>query len=135
MHDLLKLREFRINVPPFAQTDHVFAEIIRHFNIRATEQFLDDTELQQLMLPTIRAEFKMASNYAHEPEPAWKIPITCFAALGDPYVSRSHALGWGRFTDARLQVHIREGAHFAVVDDAAFILKVINQELLASIGN
>jgi hypothetical protein len=30
-----------------------------------------------------------------------------------------------------LQVHIREGAHFAVVDDAAFIHRVINRELLA----
>jgi surfactin synthase thioesterase subunit len=58
-----------------------------------------------------------------------EIPITCFAAKGDPYVSRKHALGWGRFTNSRLQVHIREGAHFAVVDDMAFINDVINREL------
>jgi hypothetical protein len=38
-------------------------------------------------------------------------------------------LGWGRFTNSRLQVHIREGAHFAVVDDMAFIHDVINREL------
>jgi hypothetical protein len=47
-------------------------------------------------------------------------------------VSREHALGWGRFTNLRLQVHIREGAHFAVVDDVAFIHEVINRELQAS---
>jgi hypothetical protein len=33
-----------------------------------------------------------------------------------------------------LQVHIREGAHFAVVDDMAFIHAVINQELQSSSG-
>ena len=44
-------------------------------------------------------------------------------------MSRKHALGWGRFTNSRLQVHIREGAHFAVVDDMAFIHDVINREL------
>ena len=129
MHDLLKLAEFRINLPSFAQPDDVFAELLRHFNIRATEQLLDDPELRELMLPVIRAEFKMASNYEFVSERPWEIPITCFAARGDPYVSRHHALGWGRFTNLRLQVHIREGSHFAVVDDAAFIHDVINREL------
>lgn len=131
MHDLLKLAEFRISLPAYAQPDDVFAELIRHFNIRATEQLLSDPELRQLMLPVIRAEFQMATNYEFVREPPWEIPITCFAAKGDPYVSRRHALGWGRFTNSRLQVHIREGAHFAVVDDMAFIHDVINRELRA----
>ena len=48
-------------------------------------------------------------------------------------MSREHALGWGRFTNLRLQVHIREGAHFAVVDDAAFIHEVINWELQSNL--
>ncbi len=129
MHDLLKLAEFRIGLPAYAQPDDVFAELIRHFNIQATEQLLSNRELRQLMLPVIRAEFQMATNYQFVREPPWEIPITCFAAKGDPYVSRKHALGWGRFTDSRLQVHIREGAHFAVVDDMAFIHGVINREL------
>jgi acyl transferase domain-containing protein/surfactin synthase thioesterase subunit/acyl carrier protein len=128
--DLMNLAEFRINVPPFAQSDDIFGRIIRHFNIQATDQLLDNPELRSMMLPVIRAEFRMASNYEYESEPPWNIPITCFAARDDPYVSRRHALGWGYFTDARLQVHIREGAHFAVVDDAAFIQSVINRELL-----
>jgi epothilone polyketide synthase C len=129
MRDLLKLAEFRISLPAFAQPDDVFAELIRHFNIQATEQLLSDPELRRLMLPVVRAEFQMASNYEFVREPPWEIPITCFAAKADPYVSREHALGWGRFTNSRLQVHIREGAHFAVVDDVAFIHDVINREL------
>jgi epothilone polyketide synthase C len=129
VHDLLKLAEFRMSLPAYAQPDDVFAELIRHFNIQATEQLLSDPELRQLMLPVIRAEFQMATNYTFVREPPWEIPITCFAAKGDPYVSRYHALGWGRFTNSRLQVHIRDGAHFAVVDDVAFIQSVLNREL------
>jgi epothilone polyketide synthase C len=132
MHDLLKLAEFRISLPAYAQPDDVFAELIRHFNIQATEQLLSNPELRQLILPVVRAEFQMATDYQFIREPPWEIPITCFAAKGDPYVSREHALGWGRFTNLRLQVHIREGAHFAVVDDVAFIHEVINRELQAS---
>jgi surfactin synthase thioesterase subunit len=135
MHDLLKLAEFRIGLPAYAQPDDVFGELIRHFNIQATEQLLSDPELRRLMLPVVRAEFQMATNYQFVREPPWEIPITCFAAKGDPYVSRKHALGWGRFTNSRLQVHIREGAHFAVVDDMTFIHAVINQELQASSGS
>ena len=33
------------------------------------------------------------------------------------------------------EVHIREGAHFAVVDDMAFIHDVINRELQACPGS
>jgi acyl transferase domain-containing protein/surfactin synthase thioesterase subunit len=129
MHDLLRLADFRISLPAYLQPDDVFGRLIRHFNIEATEQLLNDPELRQLMLPVVRAEFQMASNYQFVREPAWEIPITCFAAKGDPYVSRDHALGWGRFTNSRLQVHIRDGAHFAVVDDMAFIHDIINREL------
>src|SRR5262245_66506613 len=87
MHDLLKLAEFRISLPSYTQPDDVFGELIRHFNIQATEQLLSDPELRQLMLPVVRAEFEMAMNYEFVREPPWQIPITCFAAKGAPYVS------------------------------------------------
>jgi acyl transferase domain-containing protein/surfactin synthase thioesterase subunit/acyl carrier protein len=127
--DLMNLAEFRLSLPAWLQPDDVFAQIIRHFNIQASEQLLADPQLRELMLPVIRAEFQMAVNYRFPDEQPWDIPITCFAARGDPYVSRRHALGWGRFTNSRLQVFIRDGAHFAVVDDVDFIHGVINREL------
>ena len=127
--DLLRLGQFIRNRPMYAQPDDVFGELIRHFNIPATDQLLSDPKLRKLMLPVVRAEFRMASNYKFVKERPWDIPITCFAARGDPYVSRHHALGWGRFTNSRLQVYIRDGAHFAVVDDMAFIHGIINKEL------
>ena len=129
--DLMNLADFRLSLPAYLQPDDVFAQIIRHFNIQASEQLLSDPQLRELMLPVIRAEFQMAVNYRFPGEQPWDIPITCFAARGDPYVSRRHALGWGRFTNSRLQVFIRDGAHFAVVDDVDFIHGVINRELRA----
>jgi len=129
MDDLFHLAQFRRDRPIYAQPDDVFGELIRHFNIPATDQLLSDPKLRKLMLPVVRAEFRMASNYKFAKERPWDIPITCFAARGDPYVSRHHALGWGRFTNSRLQVYIRDGAHFAVVDDVAFIHGIINKEL------
>jgi surfactin synthase thioesterase subunit len=128
LRDLMQFADYRMNLPSHAQPDDVFAAIIRRFGILATEQLLDEPELRDLMLPVIRAEFRMANNYVFRPEPPWDIPITCFHAREDPYVTREHALGWGRFTDKRLRTHMRSGAHFAVAEDLAFITSVINRE-------
>ena len=129
LRDLMKLAEFRINAPTHAQTDNVFSDVIRHFNIIATEQLLEQAELRELMLPIIRAEFRMANNYVFEREPPFDIPITCFYGKDDTYVTRDQALGWGRFTDSRFRAHIRAGAHFGVIDDMHFITETINREL------
>src|SRR5579863_802873 len=63
--DLMALAEFRLNVPAFAQSDDVFSRIVRNFNIQASDQLLDNPELRSMMLPVIRAEFRMASNYEY----------------------------------------------------------------------
>jgi acyl transferase domain-containing protein/surfactin synthase thioesterase subunit/acyl carrier protein len=129
--DLLAMPDFRLSLPPHLQADNVFIEIIRHFEIPMSEQLLQAGELRDLMLPAVRAEFAMVAGYRYEPEPPWDIPITCFAARGDPYIARRHALGWGRFTNTRLQLHIREGNHFLISDDRDFIQDVVDQEMLA----
>ena len=46
----MSLAEFRINVPAFAQQDDIFSRMIRHFNIQATDQLLDNPELRDIML-------------------------------------------------------------------------------------
>ena len=130
-NDLMALAEFRVNLPAHLQPDDVFADIVRHFDMQATDRFLDDPELRRLMLPVVRAEFQMVANYTHVSESPWEIPITCFANRGDTYVSRQHALGWGRFTNTRLQIHIRKGDHYSIVDDVKFIQTEINRELRA----
>lgn len=129
LRELSTYSGFRLNAPVHAQPDDVFARVIRHFNIYATEQLLEQKELRELMLPAIRAEFRMANNYVYEREDPWDIPITCFYGKDDAYVTREQALGWGRFTDSRFRAHIREGAHFGVIDDMKFITETINREL------
>ena len=129
--DLLALAEFRVNLPAHLQPDDVFADIVRHFDMQATDRFLDDPELRRLMLPVVRAEFQMVASYNYVPETPWDIPITCFANRGDSYVTRQHALGWGLFTNTRLQMHIRNSNHYSIVDDVGFVQTEISRELSA----
>jgi acyl transferase domain-containing protein/surfactin synthase thioesterase subunit/acyl carrier protein len=129
MADLRRLAAYRRELPAYLQPEDVFAEIVRHFNIEATERMIADPELRRLMLPVVRAEFAMASHYRHIPERSWDIPITCFTGRDDPYVERRHGLGWERYTRTHFQLHSHDGEHFGLVDDMDYIHDVMNREL------
>jgi acyl transferase domain-containing protein/surfactin synthase thioesterase subunit len=111
------------------QPTAVFTDVVRAFRIDASEQLLADTELRDLMFPTIRAEFQMASEYVFAPLPPFPCPLTVFFGRDDPYVSRDDALAWGRFTESEFRVHTRPGAHFLLAEDSRFILDTIGQSL------
>jgi acyl transferase domain-containing protein/surfactin synthase thioesterase subunit/acyl carrier protein len=126
---LLGHRAFDPLLPSHEQPDDVFAEIIRQFNIGATEEFLSKPELREALLPAVRADFAMASGYRAVPEALAGLPITCFNGLDDPYVTREDAVAWHEYTRTAFRLHLREGAHFLVVDDKPFILDTIGHEL------
>jgi acyl transferase domain-containing protein/surfactin synthase thioesterase subunit/acyl carrier protein len=131
---LLSHRAFDPLLPAHEQTDSVFAEVIRQFNIGATDEFLSKPELRRALLPAVRADFAMASGYRAMPEALPGLPITCFNGLDDPYVTREDAVAWSEYTRTTFRLHLREGAHFLVVDDKAFILDAISQELASLTG-
>jgi surfactin synthase thioesterase subunit len=131
---LLTHGDFDPLLPVHEQTDSVFAEVIRQFNIGATDEFLSRPELRQALLPAVRADFAMASGYRAMPEALPGLPITCFNGLDDPYVTREDAVAWSEYTRTTFRLHQREGAHFLVVDDKAFILDAISHELASLTG-
>jgi surfactin synthase thioesterase subunit len=129
---LMEMPGYQPDLPPYRQSEAVFTAMLRRFDMAATERFLSDPDLRRLMLPAVRAEFEMTMNYRFEPTRPWDVPLTCFISRGDPYVSREDVLGWGRFTNERLQIHMRKGSHYSVVEDAPFMQRTITQELLSS---
>jgi surfactin synthase thioesterase subunit len=126
---MLRHEQFDPLRPAHEQPDEVFAEITRHFNIGATDEFLAQPELRRLLLPTVRADFALTASYRYAPEPPWDVPFTYFAGLDDPYVSREDAGAWSDCTRHSFQLRWRQGAHFLVVDDKDFIVKTLNREL------
>jgi surfactin synthase thioesterase subunit/acyl carrier protein len=116
-------------LPAHEQPDGVFAEFIRRFNIGATDELLNNAELRGLLLPSIRADFALAYHYRFRPPAPWAVPITAFVGLDDPYVTREDALEWSRYSNVAFRLLMREGAHFLVAEDRAFIVDTINREL------
>jgi acyl transferase domain-containing protein/surfactin synthase thioesterase subunit len=132
MARMLTMPGYKPFLPAYRQADDVFAELIRRFNIGASEEFLANDELKRLLMPAIRAEFRMASRYRFEAEPAWTTPISCFVGAEDPYVSRQDALAWSEHTRNAFKLHLRDGDHFLVVDDREFIIDAINRDAVSS---
>jgi surfactin synthase thioesterase subunit len=126
---LCGLPNYDIFEPVHRQADDVFAEVLREFKILATDSFLSEPELRRLILPVIRAEFEMSSNYRFAPDGAWDMPITCLTGLHDTYVSAENAAAWSRFTTGRFELITVETDHFLVVEDDEVLIRVVNREL------
>ena len=126
---VLKLPGYSVFEPIYRQPDDVFAEAIRHFNVMETDSFLSDPDLRGLMLPVIRAEFEMSSQYRYTSEPPWDVPITCLTGVHDTYVTPENARSWSRFTMKRFQLFMVDTEHFLIVDNDQFLIRVLNREL------
>ncbi len=132
LYDILLHRDFDMRIPPYAQTDAVFAEIVRHFDTPAADQMLEIPRLRELLLPTVRAEFGMAYNYEYRPVEPFAFPLSSFVGEADPWVSVEDSAGWGKFTRGEFASHVRKGSHFLMADDREYILQTINNEFVSS---
>jgi surfactin synthase thioesterase subunit len=130
VYDMMLHKEFDIRIPPYAQTDEVFADIIRHFDTPDADKMLALPKLREVLLPTVRAEFGMAYNYEYRPVQPFSFPISSFVGVLDPWVSKEHSAGWRELTCARFTNHVRKGSHFLMAEDREYILATINDEFV-----
>jgi acyl transferase domain-containing protein/surfactin synthase thioesterase subunit/acyl carrier protein len=128
LYDMLLHRDFDPRVAPYAQTDEIFADIIRHFDTPAADEMLEIPRLRELLLPTVRAEFKMAFEYEYRPVEPFAFPLSSFVGDVDPWVSAEDSAGWSRFTRDRFTNHVRQGSHFLMEDNRDYILDTIGKE-------
>ena len=127
-YDMMLHKEFDISVPPYAQADEIFADIIRQFGLPAADRMLEIPKLREVLLPTVRAEFGMAYNYEYQPVEPFSFPISSFVGNLDPWVSTEDSAAWGELTRGVFTNHVRNGSHFLMADDGEYILQTINDE-------
>jgi surfactin synthase thioesterase subunit/NAD(P)-dependent dehydrogenase (short-subunit alcohol dehydrogenase family)/aryl carrier-like protein len=132
VYDMMLHEEFDIRIPPHAQTDEIFADIIREFDTPAADRMLAIPKLRKALLPTIRAEFGMAYHYEYQPVEPFSFPISSFVGDLDPWVSEVDSAGWGELTRGGFTNHVRKGSHFLMAEDREYILKTISSEFVNS---
>ena len=116
--------------PIHALPEPEFLEELRRLN-GTPEVVLGNTELMQMLLPALRADFAVIETYAYTPELPLDCPITAFGGLQDREVRYDDVKVWQEQTNAAFSLHMLPGDHFFLQSAQPLLLQSLSQELYA----
>lgn len=95
-------------------------------------EVLENSEMMQLLLPTLRADFTVVETYDYTAEPPLDCPITAFGGLQDQEASYDQLNAWREQTNAAFSLHMLPGNHFFLRSAQASLLELLSQNLLGA---
>lgn len=107
--------------------DGVVAELVKLGGSDAGA--LADPELRELILPYVRADFRLVESYEHAPGPKLAIPMTCLIGDADAHVTPEQAAHWIELTDGPFELHTFPGDHFFLLPQEDEVLGVVHKTL------
>jgi surfactin synthase thioesterase subunit/acyl carrier protein len=93
------------------------------------QELAADHAVLQLMLPTLRADFRLAETYIYHAEAPLDCPITVFGGTEDEHANCSALAGWRLHTSQGFQVYMFEGGHFFWRSAEAALVRVVGMAL------
>jgi medium-chain acyl-[acyl-carrier-protein] hydrolase len=119
--------------PTYNLPEAEFVTELRRMNGTPAE-VLEHTELLQLVIPLLRADFEICQTYAYNPGPPLTCPITAFGGIDDQDVTRDQITAWEKQTTGDFKLHLYPGDHFFIHSSQPLLLRTLNQELEARLG-
>jgi medium-chain acyl-[acyl-carrier-protein] hydrolase len=116
--------------PPYYDLPRAeFIEELRRLNL---DTFDPDKypELVDLMLPTLRADFRTVQTFAYREEPPLTCPITAFGGSEDCDVDEWQLMEWKRHTSAAFAIRMLPGGHFFLHTETRNLLLEIARRLI-----
>ncbi|MFF8974808.1 thioesterase II family protein [Streptomyces sp. NPDC014995] len=92
----------------------------------------EDEELQQLMLPVVRGDYRAVETYRCAPGATVGCPVTVLVGDSDPRVSVDSAAAWSRHAPAGTDLHVFPGGHFFPADHQEAITTLVRDALLTA---
>ncbi|UUU36214.1 alpha/beta fold hydrolase [Streptomyces sp. CA-210063] len=86
---------------------------------------LDDPEMRELLLPTLRADVEMHENYVRSTRLPLDVPITVVRGEDDDLVGHEDAVSWNKATGRDFASVEVPGGHMYLTEDAPALLDVI----------
>lgn len=94
--------------------DSEFIKSLQEFNGLPAD-VVNNSELMQLLLPTLRADFEAFQNYKFFPnENQLTCPIIAFGGSNDTHVDHNHLEGWRHLTNGSFKSQYFSGDHFFI---------------------
>lgn len=91
---------------------------------------LENEELLNLLLPLLRADFTIYERYQYRADDPIECPITILGGKADTLVPPEMLTSWGEHTTQPGEVHLFEGGHFYLHEDATAVWQIIRQSCL-----
>ncbi|MET0236325.1 MAG: alpha/beta fold hydrolase [Kibdelosporangium sp.] len=105
--------------------DEEFLGRVREFAGFSAEA-LDDPEMRELILPTLRADVQMHENYVPSVDLPLPAPITAVRGRADELVSSDQAAGWAKVTSMDFELVEPAGGHMYLTETTGSLVRLID---------
>jgi medium-chain acyl-[acyl-carrier-protein] hydrolase len=82
-------------------------------------------ELMDLMLPSLRADYKVFEEYQYRDGAPLSCPVTAFGGTRDPHVTREDLDAWRSQTTGPFALRMFDGGHFFVNDHRPLVVSTL----------
>ena len=114
--------------PIHALPDNAFQDGVVALDGTPGEVIAND-ELMALLLPLLRADFRLVETYRWQPEAPLDLPIRVYAGRADRDTPPEALEAWQDCTTAPLSVTLFDGGHFYVRDQAPTLLEHLRRDV------
>lgn len=115
------------NIKIYHLPSEVFKVVLRADGI--PESVLQNEELMQAMLPTLRADFELCDTYRYTEEPPLECPFSIFGGLEDIRVGAADLEVWRIHCNAPSNFSMLPGSHFFLLSAQDLLLAAIARDL------
>jgi medium-chain acyl-[acyl-carrier-protein] hydrolase len=93
------------------------------------KELLANTELMQLMIPLLRADFEVCQTYSYVSGPSLECPLTVYGGTQDCHVSLEGYEAWNEQTTGPFKLTMFDGDHFFIHSHQQQLLQTLAKEL------
>jgi surfactin synthase thioesterase subunit len=117
--------------PTWDLPDSEFRKRVSELNGTPKEVF-DHPELLQLVIPLLRADFRLDECYTCDPRHTpLTCPITAFGGCNDSDVSEADLKSWSEMTSCGFEYAMNDGDHFFIHSEFDWLVRSVRQALRA----
>ncbi|MEU8700914.1 alpha/beta fold hydrolase [Streptomyces sp. NPDC048680] len=90
---------------------------------------LDDREMLDLIMPVLRADYRLVETYERGPGPRLSCPVVAMTGDADPRVTIDEARGWAEETSGAFELLVHPGGHFYLTSQHRAVNAQIREHL------
>lgn len=110
-----------------------FVNEIKKFN-GTPKAVLENSELMQLMIPILRADFEVCETYQFIEKPPLPLPLTIFGGLNDPGANREELQAWQKHTTSEFNLRMFPGDHFYLLNQHQTLIQAMLRDILKHVS-